>query len=265
MGFLKKTAGRVAGAYRTLAAHRYSTIAGALSFFLILSMVPFLFWLTLLFGSAALEVPLENSGLFDWAGELLGILRENAAHAGSGVSVVFLATTLWSSTAFFYHLRRSGEMIYAYKRVKHGWKVRISAVLLTFAVLAFFAAAGILLFVASVASRLLPKWISYPAFYGLLLALGFFGAWMLNAYVCPYRCKPLDTARGSFYTSVLWLLASAAFSVYLHFGNKERLYGALTFLVVFLLWVYWMMICLAAGIVYNREKMRGKELEHKKL
>ena len=70
-------------AYKTLAYHRYSTVAGTLVFFLILSLVPFVFWLTLLFGSRFLEVPLQNSGLFDWAEELLAVLRENAAYAGA--------------------------------------------------------------------------------------------------------------------------------------------------------------------------------------
>lgn len=252
-------------AYQTLAYHHYSTVAGTLVFFLILSLVPFVFWLTLLFGSSFLEVPLQSSGLFGWAEELLSFLRENASYAGGGVSLVFLATTLWSSSAFFYHLRKSGEMLYETRRTKHGWKVRLSAILLTLAVLLFFAAAGSLLFAAGVLARFLSPWISYPAFYALLLALGFFGAWILNAYVCPYRLKPSETALGSFFTALLWLAASAVFSVYLHFGNKQRLYGALAFLFVFLLWLYWMMLCFVAGVIFNRARLGSRQLERKKL
>lgn len=256
---------RAKRAYQTLAYHRYSTVAGTLVFFLILSLVPFVFWLTLLFGSTFLEAPIENSGLFGWAEELLAVLRENASYAGGGVSAVFLATTLWSSSAFFYHLRKSGEILYETRRTKHGWWVRLSAILLTIAVLFFFAAAGALLFASGVASRFLSPWISYPAFYALLLALGFFGAWILNGYVCPYKVKPSETALGSFLTALAWLAASAAFSVYLHFGNKERLYGALAFLFIFLLWLYWMMLCFVAGVVFNRVRLGRKRLEQKKL
>ena len=39
-------------AYRIFASHRATTIAGTLVFFLIMSLVPFLFWLTLLFGGS---------------------------------------------------------------------------------------------------------------------------------------------------------------------------------------------------------------------
>ena len=252
-------------AYKTLTYHRYSTVAGTLVFFLILSLVPFLFWLTLLFGSSLLEVPLENSGLFDWAEELLVLLRENAAYAGGGVSLVFLATTLWSSSAFFYHLRKSGEILYDTRRTENGWKVRISAILLTFAVLLFFALAGTLLFAASILSRYLSPWISYPTFYALLLALGFFGAWILNGYICPYKIGPSETALGSFLTALAWLIASGAFSVYLHFGNKEKLYGALAFLFIFLLWLYWMMLCFVAGAIFNRVKSAKGKTEERKL
>ncbi len=256
---------RARAAYKTLSYHHYSTIAGTLVFFLVLSLVPFLFWLTLLFGRAALEVPLENSGLFDWAGELFAFLRENAAYAGGGVSAVFLVTTLWSSSAFFYHLRKSGEILYETRRTKHGWRVRLSAILLTLAVLVFFALAGTLLFAASVAVRFLPSYVAYPAFYALLLALGFFGAWILNSYVCPYRLKPSETALGSFLTAAAWIVASGAFSVYLHFGSKEKLYGALAFLFLFLIWLYWIMLCFVAGVIFNRTRLGKRRLEHKKL
>ena len=256
---------RMKKAYKTLTYHRYSTVAGTLVFFLILSLVPFVFWLTLLFGSTFLEVPLHSIGLLDWAEDLFTLLKDNAAYAGGGVSLVFLVTTLWSSSAFFYHLRKSGEMLFETRRTKHGWKVRISAILLTLAVLLFFALAGVLLFAAGVISRLLPPYISYPAFYALLLGLGFFGAWILNGYVCPYKIKPSDTALGSLLTAVSWLVASAAFSVYLHFGNKEKLYGALALLFVFLLWLYWMMLCFVAGVIFNRVRLGKRNMREKKL
>lgn len=253
-------------AYTALAAHKFTTIAGTLVFFLILSLVPFVFWLTLLFGTSALDAAsLTGLGLFGWAEDLLLFLKENAAENTTGASIVFLATTFWSSTGFFYHLRRSGEIIYDYKAEKHGWKVRIAAVLYTAAVLLFFAAAGAILLVAGIASRFLPAWLSYPVWYLLALLLGFFSAWILNTYLCPYRCRPGDTALGSFLTALAWLVASGVFAVFLNFGNKEQLYGALTLVVVFLIWLYWMMICLTAGAVFCRMRMDERRLGHKTL
>lgn len=266
MNFLKKAWRWGRAAFHTLSAHRYTTVAGTLSFFLIMSLVPFLFWLTLLFGNTTFDAALISElHLFDWAKELLIFLKNNAAGATAGVSVLFLATTLWSSTGYFYHLRRSGEILYDYRRNKHGWKVRLSAILLTFAVLAFFAAAGALFLVIVVYAKRLPRWLFLVILYSFLLLIGFCAAWILNVYICPYRCRPLDTAFGSMLTAAAWLIASFAFSVYFRFGSKERLYGALSLVVVFLIWVYWMMICFTAGAVFNRSRMRVHDLDHKTL
>lgn len=266
MSFLKKAWRWGKRAFAALSARRYTTVAGTLTFFLIMSLVPFTFWLVLLFGNSAFDPEqILQLELFGWARELLYYLKTNAVGATAGVGVLFLATTLWSSTSFFYHLRRSGEILYDYRRKKHGWKVRLSAVLLTFGVLMFFAATGALLLGVNYFARTLPQWLYYPIVYSLVLSLGFLAAWTLNSYICPYRCRPQDTALGSLLTALAWLIASGAFSVYLHFTDQERLYGALSLLIVFFLWLYWMMICFTAGVVFNRHRMKLHDLEHKTL
>ncbi len=244
-------------AYRVFSFHRATTIAGTLVFFLIMSLVPFLFWLTLLFGEmhTVLDRILELE-LFGWARDFLSFLRNNAQGATAGASIFLIATTLWSSSAFFYHLRRSGEIIYAEPRPRKGWKVRLAAIGMTFAVLLFFAAAGGLLLGVSLVTRSLSPWIAYPAVYAAVLILGFFAAWLLNVYVCPHAHCAKKVALGSFLTALAWLAASGAFSVYLMFGNKEKLYGALALVTVFLLWLYWLMICFVAGVIFNKHKIK---------
>ena len=264
-GKFKRAFRKIKSAYGTLVAHRYTTLAGTLTFFLITSLVPFLFWLTLLFGSSARIEDLFDLELFGWAKDLLVLLRDNAEGAKSGVTVFLLATTLWSCTGFFYHLRRSGEIIYDYRRLKHGWKVRLSAAALTFAVLLYFAAAGAVVLAGVYAVRFLSPWIAYPAQYILLFIVGFFAAWILNAYICPYRLSASETALGSLITGALWLLASAAFSVYLRFSGSEKLYGALSLVIVFLLFLYWLMICFTAGAIFNRSRVGVKGRLYKAL
>ncbi len=251
--------------YSTLAAHKFTTIAGTLAFFLVLSLVPFLFWLTLLFGNSLPAEDVLELELFGWARDVLLFLKENAEGAASGVSIFFLATTLWSSSSFFYHLRRSGEIVYDEKRAKHGWKVRLSAIGLTFLVLLFFAAAVAVLLAGVYAVRFLSPWLAYPAEYILLFLVGFFSAWILNAYVSPYALSPSETVAGSLVTAALWLGASAIFFVYLRFSGGERLYGALSLVVAGLLFVYWMMICFTVGMVFNRGRLSRRALPRKKL
>ncbi len=253
-------------AYGVLAYNKYTTIAGTLVFFLIMSLVPFLFWTSLLFGSSGeLVGELLELELFDWAADFIIFLQNNAQGATAGAGILFLATTLWSSTGFFYHLRRSGEIIYSYRRSSRGWKIRLSAAIVTFFVLLFFVLAGAVILGANLFLRGLSPYIYYPVVYSLVFVFGFFAAWLLNGYICPYRVTPNDTVLGSLYTAIAWLAASAAFSVYLSFSNQERLYGALSLVIVFLLWLYWMMICFTAGVIYNSYHLQELNLEHKKL
>lgn len=252
--------------HSALVRHKYTTIAGTLAFFLVLSVFPLAFLFTLLFGKfSSVAEGLLSLELFEWASGLLTFFRDQAEAATAGVGIAFLATTLWSASSFFYHLRRSGEIVYQYQRKKHGWKVRLSALILTFLIILYFAAVGAVVLVVQILTRPFPDWASYCAVYFTVATFGFFTAWILNAYVCPYHCRPSETLKGSLITAVLWLLASVAFSVYLGFGNKEKLYGALTAVIVFLLWLYWMMICFTAGIIYNSRKLKTATLEHKKL
>lgn len=253
-------------AVASLSRHKYTTLAGALTFFLILSLVPFVFWLALLFGDTGLHAEeILEIELFDWAKDLLLYLRNNAVNASAGANIFLIATTLWSSSAFFYHLRRSGEIIYASDRKRHGWKVRLLAIALTLCVLMFFAGAGAVIVTVVRLCRSLPRVVALTIVYLVLFLLGFFGAWLLNAYVCPYRCSPKDTALGSLLTAAAWLVASLVFLIYFHFGNREQLYGALSLLIVFFLWLYWMMICFTAGVIFNRHRIDLHALEEKKI
>lgn len=256
--------GRAKRAWGVLTEHKFTTIAGTLVFFLVMSVAPFLFWLSLLFGTHAADEFYEI-GLFGWAGDLFRYLQESAREASAGAGVLFLATTLWSSTGFFYHLRRSGEILYDYRRSKKGWKVRLSAVAFTFGLLVFFALAGGLAVAVTLILRDVFFPIRYLCVYALLLVFGFFAAWLLNVYVCPYRVSPSDTAAGSAVTAGAWFLASVLFTFYLRFSSPERLYGALSLVVVFLLWLYWMMVCFTAGVIYNRRRINLRPKEHKTL
>lgn len=255
--FFQRTVCRLRAALRAFSQHRATTISGTLVFFLIMSLIPFLFWLTLLFGgSDGMLEQLLALELFGWARDLLLFLKENAQGATAGANVFLLATTLWSSSAFFYHLRRSGEIVYHASFAGKGWRVRAAAIAMTLAVLLLFALFGGVMVFLSLVTRRLPRAVGYVVLYAALLLFGFLAAWLLNVYVCPYAHRARQLAPGSFLTSLAWLIASGAFSVYLMFGSKEKLYGALTLVIVFLLWLYWLMICFVAGVIFSKHRMK---------
>lgn len=258
--FLSETKRRLA----VLSAHKYTTLAGSLSFFLITSLVPFLFLLALFFGETVLDrLPVPD--FFGWLRTFWDPLRDNAERAARGAGMLLFLTAVWSGSGFFFHLRRCGEIAYGYPRVKHGWKVRISAILFTFALLLELGVAATLLWAGTAAVRALPALIRYPLWAAVLFLLGFFTAWILNVYVCPYRVRPSDTAGGSVLTACLWLLCALLFTLVLRFTDREKLYGALAALIAFVLFLYWMMVCLMVGIVYCQRRLERRGRAHKRL
>ena len=240
------------GALALLSYHRVTTIAGALTFFLVLSLVPLFFWLTLLFGKSGLPLEELSFELFDWAEELLFYVSEHAGKAASGAGVLLIVTTLWSGSAFFYHLRRSGEILYGVLRPHKGLRVRFEAIAFTLGVLLFFAAAAGALVLVRRLLRTLPPPLEMLLSGAVFLLLGFGAAYLLNRYIAPVKLPARAFFRGSLVTALLWLGASAVFLVYARLGSKEKLYGALSLVVVFFLFLYWLAVCFAAGVVVNK-------------
>ena len=124
---------------------------------------------------------------------------------------------------------------------------------------------GVLALGSALFSRYLSSMGERIGDYTLLIVTGFCLALLLNAYVCPYK-RPLKTfVKGALITVVAWVGAVTGFALYLKISNLTKLYGALSVLIVFLLWLYVLMICFVAGVIFNSETVvLKKERKRKK-
>lgn len=252
--------------YEILSLKKYTTLAGTLVFFLITSIVPLTFWITLLIGKLPINAEqVFRLSVFSSVRGVLDYIRQEASNATTGASVVLIFTTLYSSTNLFYQMRKSGEIIYDYRRPKHGLKLRLGALALLFIVvlliLAFVVtfALGTILF-----SRFLPAILERIADYTLLVALAFALALLLNAYICPYKAPLKKFVLGALLTVGAWAVAVTGFAIYLKISNMDKLYGALSALIVFFLWLYALMICFIAGVIFNSERVIRSKRKGKK-
>ena len=123
---VKRAAGYVVKTYRYYSDKRFTTVAGTLVYFFLMSLAPFLFWLTMFFGEVDLS-QLSRYPIFDAVLPILTDLQQAAGGATGGAGIILIVTTLYSSTNFFYHLRRSGEIIYGVKFKKGGIKLRFAS------------------------------------------------------------------------------------------------------------------------------------------
>ena len=249
--------------YDLLSLKKYTTIAGTLVFFLIVSIIPLSFWISLVIGKLSIAADdILALPIFDSVKDMFFFVQREARSATTGASIVLIITTLYSSTNLFYQMRRSGELIYDEHPKRQGLRVRLGALLLLFIVMAAVVvfltvfAAGSYLF-----SRVLSKGWEMLADYILLVTVSFFLVLLLNAYICPHREKIRLFLPGTILTVALWVGAVLGLSVYLKPVNLSKLYGALSTLIVFLLWLYILMVCFIIGVIINSD---GVRLAHKK-
>lgn len=252
--------------YNLLSLKKFTTIAGTLVFFLIMSIVPLSFWLTLLIGRLPIQADKVLSlPVFDSVKDMLLYVQREAQNATTGASVVLIFTTLYSSTNLFYQMRRSGELIYDYHHESQGLKLRLGALVLLIIVMA-----TVIVFLLTFAlgsflfSRLLSKTWERIADYALLTAVAFLLVLLLNMYICPFKAKMRSFLLGTSVTVVAWAVAILGFSVYLKISNVSRLYGALSTLIVFLLWLYILMIGFIVGVILNSEQILKKQKKQKR-
>lgn len=244
--------------YKIYSGKRYSTIAGTLVYFLLMSITPFFLWLTLVLGNMDFKqfFALE---LFDGVRPLLSYLKQSAESAASGAGIILLATSLYSSTNFFFHLRRSGEIIYDSPRVKGGIKLRLISLSLIILLIALIAFLGAVAFAGSyILDKFLPEWLSDCLACIFITIVAFAVALILNIFACPYKIKLSEALTGSLLTTCLWLFFSVGFVVYLYFASPEKLYGKIASIIIFLLWCYIMMCCFVIGMINNGTYMTKK-------
>lgn len=237
--------------YKQFSDKRYSTIAGTLVYFLLMSIAPFMLWLTLLLGNFDIQSIISHP-FFEAVRPLLEYLRQSAQTAAGGAGAILLFTSLYSSTNFFYHLRRSGEIIYESDSAKGGLKLRLSSAVIVVALILCVAVVAAIFFAGNyVFDRLFPYWLSQLFSYLLLSVTAFFASVLLNIFACPYKLSLANAAWGSVLTVMLWMLFGQGFSIYLRYSDPTQLYGAVAAIIIFLLWCYLMTNSLVIGMIYN--------------
>ncbi len=246
--------------YDLLSLKKYTTLAGTLVFFLIMSIVPLSFWLSLLIGKLPIDMEqILGLSVFSSVKKILLYVQREATNATAGVTVVLLVSTLYSSTNLFYQMRRSGEIIYEYPRPKQGLKLRAGALVLMLVLMALLLVFVLLLTLGTLLfSEILPSAWETALDYLLLGGLAFALALLLNMYICPYKAKTRDFLGGAALTVAAWAVTAVGFAAYLKISNMEKLYGALSAVIVFFLWLYVLMLCFIAGVIFNSEKITEK-------
>jgi membrane protein len=183
-----------------------------------------------------------------------------------------LAAALWSASAYVGAFSRASNAIYEVEEGRPFWKLRPIQLIITAVMILLLAACAIAVVVTGpLAQRVgdivgaggtavtiwdIAKWPVIALVVVMMLAILY--------YTAPNVRQPGFTwiTPGGVLALVLWIVASAAFALYVaNFSSYNKTYGALGGVIAFLVWLWITNIAILLGAEMNSEVERQRELE----
>lgn len=245
-------------------------LAAQLAYYFFLALFPALLFLVALLSF----VPVEN--LMDTIvaslarvapGDVLGIIQDQiitiAQDDAGGLLTFGMIGTIWSSSSGVTAIIDSLNQAYDIQEGRPWWKVRLVALGLTVALAGFIVVSTVLVVAGPAIGRQAAEWlglgeaftltwmiVQWPVVFLLIVT-----AIALVFYYAPDAEQEWTwITPGSVVATVLWLLVSLGFKVYVaNFGAYNATYGAIGGVIVLLLWFYMSAFAILVGAELNAE------------
>jgi membrane protein len=198
-------------------------------------------------------------------------VTESRATAGFTL-IASTVVALWSASGYLGAFIRASNVIYETREGRPFWKLRPLQLLMTLVIVLLLAvmALGVVLTGPIVSDVAEPIGIS-----GTAVSIWNYAKWLLIALLFVlmigliYYASPNVKQRGFKWITpgglvalVVWLVASAAFGLYVsQFGSYNKVYGSLAGVVVILIWMWITNLAILFGHELNAERERDVQLE----
>jgi membrane protein len=198
-------------------------------------------------------------------------VTESRATAGFAL-ITSTLVALWSASGYLGAFIRASNVIYETREGRPFWKLRPLQLLMTLVVVLLLAvmAMGVVLTGPIVSDVAEPIGVSDTA-----VSIWNYAKWLLIAVLFVlmigliYYAAPNVKQRGYSWITpgglvalVVWLVASAAFGLYVsQFGSYNKVYGSLAGLVVILIWMWITNLAILFGHELNAERERNVQLD----
>jgi membrane protein len=223
----------------------YSTLSGSIAFFLIIN------------GGSLAYLILYISNLFDFKFEVanktimtfLSRIENNIDYSNVIFTIFFIATSIYGASSLFFHLLKTGEMIYEEVNDKFTLIKRLTAIIFLTATLFIIELFFILIVIGKhFFSNLFWQMLKYI----ILLFLPYVISICINFFITPHSVKFKEINKGALFTTLFWYIITIGFTIYVNiFTNYKAIYGALTFFIVFMIWIYLLAQGLVIGVILN--------------
>jgi membrane protein len=254
--------------------------AAALTYYGILAIFPALLALVSvlgLVGESATDPLIENLGAVapgpakDIFTSAIENLQESQGAAGL-LFVIGLGGALWSASGYVAAFMRASNSIYDVEEGRPIWKTLPTRVAITIVLLLMLAAVAVgVTFTGPLAEELgnvlglgstavdvwnLAKW---PVIMLVVITMFAILYWAAPNVKHP---KFRWISPGGVVALLLWIVASAAFALYVaNFSSYNETYGALGGVIVFLVWLWISNIAVLLGAEFNAELERSRQIE----
>jgi membrane protein len=185
--------------------------------------------------------------------------------------IIGVVVALWSASGYVAAFMRAGNAVYDIGEGRPAWKTLPVRLAITAVVTILTAAIAIgVVFTGSLARRAgdvlgmgdtvitvwnIAKWPVLVILVSLVIALLYWAAPNVRR---PFRW----VTPGSLLAVLIWLLASAAFALYVaNFASYNKTYGSLAGVIIFLIWLWISNIALLLGLEFDAELERERALE----
>ena len=263
--------------YDKFAEDEMTVYAAQVSFFIILSVVPFIMLLI----TAVQMIPSISNAMFtelivglvpvDYKSLAFRLVNDLSLKSPATMVSVTAVTALWSAGRGMFSVARGLNRVNGYGEKR--WYVLnrliCSGYTIVF-VLVCILSLGLLVFGDMLQSLMLKRFpivaevtmklISFRALWFLMILMVFFLG--IYTFVPDKKLRLRDQIPGAVFSTVGWMGFSFAFSLYFdHIGGKNYsyMYGSLTAIVLLLLWLYMCMCILLLGAEINCQWREAKE------
>jgi membrane protein len=267
------------GTKREYKADNLSDWAAALTYYGVLAIFPALLALVSilgLIGSSAIQPLIDNLGSLA-PGSVRDIinsrLRELASNQSKAIIplVIGLVLALWSASGYVAAFMRAANSVYDIGEGRPAWKTLPIRFGITAVVVVLLAAIAVgVVFTGSLARRTgelmglgdtaimiwnYAKWPVMVLLFSLVVAVLYWAA-------PNVRRRLRWVTPGSLLAVVVWIIASAAFAVYVaNFASYDKTYGSLAGIIIFLVWLWISNLAILFGLEFNSELERQRAVE----
>jgi membrane protein len=254
--------------------------AAALTYYGIVSIFPALITLVSilgLVGQSATKPLLDNLGDFapGPAHEILSNALNELTQSRSPAGILFvvgLAGAIWAASGYIGAFIRASNVIWDVEEGRSIWRTIPLRLVVTIVMLVLLAASAVAVVVTGPLADRVGKLLGIG---GVAVTVWDIAKWPVLILVVSLMFSILYYASpnvrqpgfrwvtpGGVLAVVVWILASAAFGLYVaNFGSYNKTYGSLGAIVIFLVWLWLTNVAILLGAELNAEIERGRQIE----